>query len=253
MRSVDRARILLAPVLLGLLALAAWQAAVVVLELRPFVVPSPTAIAGELVEHADLIATASLATARNAFVGLVVGVLVAVAGAALSSGARLIDEASAPLVTAAAVVPIVALAPVLYTMFGAGAQTARVIVAAIVAFVPVYVNTLRGLRTVAPVHRDLLHVYAATRRQAVVAVTLPGALPFFFTGLRVASSLAVISALVAEYFGGPVDGLGKAITSAVSSSSYALAWAYVVGSVLTGLVFYCATSALERGVLGRRP
>ena len=145
-----------------------------------------------------------------------------------------------------AVVPIVCLAPVFYTMVGTDAQTTRVVVAAIAVFVPVYLNTLRGLRTVEPVHRDLMRSYAATPWEATRHVTLPGALPFFYTGLRVASSLAVISALVAEYFGGPVDGLGKAITSAVSSSRYALAWAYVLGAVATGLVFYAVTAVIER-------
>ncbi|WP_277213384.1 ABC transporter permease [Isoptericola croceus] len=251
MRAARRWREVVAPVLLGVVALLAWQATVVGLELRPFVVPSPTAIGEQLADHAAVIAAASWSTARNAFWGLLIGVAVALLAAAVSAAVRVVDEMSAPLVAATAVVPIVALAPVLYTMFGANAQTARIVVAAIVSFVPVYVNTLRGLRTVTPVHRDLMRVYAATRRQTTRVVTLPGALPFFFSGLRVAASVAVISALVAEYFGGPVDGLGKAITSAVSSSNYPLAWAYVAGAVVIGLVFFCATLALERGVLHR--
>jgi NitT/TauT family transport system permease protein len=96
-----------------------------------------------------------------------------------------------------------------------------------------------------------MRAYAASSWQISRTVTLPGALPYFFTGLRIASSLAVISALVAEYFGGPVSGLGKAITSAVSSSNYPLAWAFVLGAILTGLVFYSATYALEAAALAR--
>ena len=137
-------------------------------------------------------------------------------------------------------------------MFGAAAQTGRVLVAAIAAFVPVYVNSLRGLRTVAPLHRDLMRSYAATGWQATRAVTLPGAVPFIFTGIRIASSVAVISALIAEYFGGPLDGLGISITSAVSSSRYSLAWAFVLGSVIIGLLFYCVTYALEALVTRHR-
>jgi len=139
----------------------------------------------------------------------------------------------------------VALAPVLYTMFGSTSEVARIIIASIAAFVPVFLNTLRGLRQVRPVHRDLMRVYAATARQQQLVVTLPTAAPYVFTGLRIASSLAVISALVAEYFGGPVGGLGKSITSAASSSNYPLAWAYVLGAILLGLVFYCATLGVE--------
>ena len=124
-------------------------------------------------------------------------------------------------------------------------DTARQLVAGLAALVPVYFNTLRGLRQVRPVHRDLMRAYAASPRQQQLAVTLPTAAPYVFTGLRIASSLAVISALVAEYFGGPVGGLGKSITSAASSSNYPLAWAYVLGSILLGLVFYGAALGLE--------
>jgi len=245
MSAAGRIRTIVAPILFGLVALALWQAAVVAFQLKPFVVPSPLAIGEQFAARFDVVWAASLGTARNALVGLAIGVVLAVVWALLAAAARPLDELSAPLVTALSVIPIVALAPVLYAMFGASAETARQIVAAIAVFIPVFVNTLRGLRTVRPIHRDLMRAYAASGWQLARTVTLPGALPFFFTGVRVASSLAVISALVAEYFGGPVSGLGKAITSAVSSSNYPLAWAFVLGAILTGLVFYCVTFALE--------
>jgi NitT/TauT family transport system permease protein len=235
-----------APAVVGLVAVLLWQAVVTGLGVEPFVVPAPSDIAAELGANLGVVTEAALATATNALLGLVLGILLALAGAGIAAAFRPVADAANPLVTATAVVPIVCLAPVFYTMFGTDAQTTRVVVAAIAVFVPVYLNTLRGLRTVEPVHRDLLRAYAATPWEATRHVTLPGALPFFYTGLRVASSLAVISALVAEYFGGPVDGLGKAITSAVSSSRYALAWAYVLGAVATGLVFYAVTAVIER-------
>jgi NitT/TauT family transport system permease protein len=235
-----------APAVVGLVAVLLWQAVVTGLGVEPFVVPAPSDIAAELGANLGVVTEAALATATNALLGLVLGTLLALAGAGIAAAWRPVADAANPLVTATAVVPIVCLAPVFYTMFGTDAQTTRVVVAAIAVFVPVYLNTLRGLRTVEPVHRDLLRAYAATPWEATRHVTLPGALPFFYTGLRVASSLAVISALVAEYFGGPVDGLGKAITSAVSSSRYALAWAYVLGAVATGLVFYAVTAVIER-------
>lgn len=235
-----------APAVVGLVAVLLWQAVVTGLGVEAFVVPAPSDIATELGANLGVVTDAALATATNALLGLVLGTLLALVGAGIAAAWRSVADAANPLVTATAVVPIVCLAPVFYTMFGTDAQTTRVVVAAIAVFVPVYLNTLRGLRTVDPVHRDLLRSYAATPWEATRHVTLPGALPFFYTGLRVASSLAVISALVAEYFGGPVDGLGKAITSAVSSSRYALAWAYVLGAVATGLVFYAVTAVIER-------
>lgn len=234
-----------APILLGVLALALWQGLVVVLDIKPFVLPGPIAIGTQFGLRAPFVLTAALVTAGNALVGLVIGIVLGVVGAALAASLRVLDELSAPLVTAASVIPIVSLAPALYTMFGADVQTTRVLIAALASFIPVYFNSLRGLRTVAPIHRDLMRSYAASRWQATRAVTLPGALPYFFTGVRIASSLAVISALIAEDFGGPINGLGTSITSAVSSSNYPLAWAFVLGAIITGLVFYCVTLALE--------
>jgi NitT/TauT family transport system permease protein len=82
--------------------------------------------------------------------------------------------------------------------------------------------------------------------QTVFRLTLPTARPFIFTGIRIASSLAVISALVAEYFGGPRGGLGGLISTSAASSAYSRAWAYVVGAIVLGLIFFVVTSALER-------
>ena len=155
--------------------------------------------------------------------------MVGVVGAAVAGSFRFVDQMAAPVVAALAVIPIVALAPVLYSMFGAAVNTGRIIVAGVSVAVPVYLNTLRGIRQVRAVHRDLMTAYAAGPLQVIRAVTLPTATPYVFTGLRVASSLAVIAALIAEYFGGPIGGLGKSITSSAASSNYPLAWAYVLG------------------------
>ncbi|SMH36273.1 NitT/TauT family transport system permease protein [Rathayibacter oskolensis] len=245
------ARTVLAPLLLGIAAVLLWQLGVTALDVKPFVLPSPVAIGTEFGGNLGSVVAGSIVTGRNALVGLIAGAVVAVLVAGLSALVRVFDGLVAPIVAAAAVVPIVALAPVLYTMFGASVETARQLVAALAVFVPVYINTLRGLRQAAPVHRDLMRAYAASPWQTTRMITLPGAVPFFFTGLRIASSLAVISALVAEYFGGPVGGLGKSITTAASGSDYALAYAYVLGSVIVGLLFYCVTAGLEAVALRR--
>ena len=137
-------------------------------------------------------------------------------------------------------------------MFGATSESPRRVIVAIVVFVPVFVNTLRGLRQVLPVHRDLMRAYAASGWQVSRTVTIPGALPYVFTGLIIASSLAVIAAIVAEYFGGLQNGLGARITSAASNSAYPRAWAYVFGAIALGVVFYLATLAIERAADRRR-
>ena len=239
------ARAVLAPVIFGVIVIGAWQLLVSALKIEPSIVPSPAAILGEFTANLSTVVAGSLRTGTNAMIGLLVGAVIGVLAAIVASQLRLFDQLAAPAVAALSVMPIVALAPVLYTMYGAGVDTARQLVAALAVLIPVYLNTLRGLRQVRPVHRDLMRVYAASPRQQQLAVTLPTAAPYVFTGLRIASSLAVISALVAEYFGGPSDGLGQSITSAASRSDYPLAWAYVLGSILLGLVFYCVALVVE--------
>ncbi|WP_375424391.1 ABC transporter permease [uncultured Friedmanniella sp.] len=243
----------LAPVAFGVVFLGLWQLLVTALHVDTFLLPAPSAIAAEFFGNLDTVLAGSLRTGANALVGLAVGTVVGVLAAVVASLWRTADALGAPLVAALAVMPIVALAPVLYTMYGADVETARQLVAALAVLIPVYLNTLRGLRQVRPVHRDLMRAYAATARQQQLAVTLPTAAPYLFTGLRIASSLAVISALVAEYFGGPVGGLGKSITSAASSSNYPLAWAYVLGAIGLGLLFYCAALAVESWSTRHRP
>ena len=235
----------LAPITFGVIFVGLWQVLVTVLAIEPFVVPSPAAILTEFWANLGNVASGALRTGANALIGLVFGTILGVLAAIVATAIHVVDAVAAPIVAALSVMPIVALAPVLYTMYGADVDTARQLVAGLAALVPVYFNTLRGLRQVRPVHRDLMRAYAASSRQQQLAVTLPTAAPYVFTGLRIASSLAVISALVAEYFGGPVGGLGKSITSAASSSNYPLAWAYVLGSILLGLVFYGAALGLE--------
>lgn len=242
----------LAPIVFGVAVILIWQSLVTGLAVEAFILPAPFAIGAEFAANLQNVLNGMTVTGRNSLIGLITGALLGITFAVVAALARLVDNMAAPVVAALSVVPIVALAPVLYTMFGAGAETARQLVAALAVFVPVYFNTLKGLRQVRPVHRDLMRAYAVTSWQATRSVTLPTALPFVFTGLRIASSLAVISALIAEYFGGPVGGLGKSITSAASSSNYGLAWAYVLGSIILGLAFYAAALLVEK-LITRRP
>lgn len=250
MRRASLERVL-APVVLVVVLLAGWQAVVTVGDVPAFLLPSPASIWGEVLAMWPTLSDATRATGVNALVGLAVGAVLGVAGALVAGTVPVADRMLSPLVAGLAVVPIVALAPVLYTMLGAQSEVARQAVAGIAAFVPIFVNTLRGLRQVRPVHRDLMRVYAATGRQQARTVTLPTALPFVFTGLRLASSLAVISAIVAEYFGGPRSGIGSFITTAASGSNYARAWAFVLGGVVLGLAFYAVTLAAEEVVRRR--
>jgi NitT/TauT family transport system permease protein len=237
---------ILPPVIVGIAAILAWQLTVTLGRIAPFILPAPSAIWAELVEQRRNVWEAALASGENALIGLIGGSIAGVLVAMVASRFRPIAEISIPFAAVVSALPIIALAPILNNMFETTSSIPRRLVAAIIVFFPVFLNTLRGLREVNPIHQELMRTYAASGWTFAVKVRLPGALPYVFTGLRQASSLAVIAAVVAEYFGGLQTGLGSRITSAAAFTAYPRAWAFVVGACLLGLAFYLTTLLLER-------
>jgi NitT/TauT family transport system permease protein len=242
----------LPPVLFGVLFLLLWQTFVRVANVRSFVLPAPTDIWSATMDHAARITSAAGHSGLNALVGLLIGVVAGVLLAAIAARLPVLGGAVTPLVAALAAMPIVALAPLLNNMYSPLSPLPRREVVAISAFVPIFINVYRGLSRLSAVHRELMYSYAASQTAVLRTIRIPGAMPYFFTGLRVASSLAVIAAVVSEYFGGLQDGLGSRITASVGASDYPAAWASVFGAVILGLLFYVAALVLERIVLGRR-
>jgi len=239
-------RSILPPVLVGVAAIALWELVVKAGRIAPFILPAPSAIWAQLVEQRGNVLDAALASGANALVGLIGGTVLAILAALVSSRSKLLSDVAVPYAAVVNALPIIALAPILNNMFDSTSSLPRRVVAGIIAFFPVFINTLRGLREVDPTHRELMDSYAADGWTFARLVRLPGALPYVFTGLRQASSLAVIAAVVAEYFGGLQDGLGARITSAAAFTAYPRAWAFVVGACALGLVFYLTTLLLER-------
>ena len=239
-------RNVLPPLIVGVAAIVAWQLTVDLGRIAAFILPAPSAIWTELAEQKRNVWEAALASGANALIGLIGGTVIGVLVALVASRFRVVSEVSVPFAAVISALPIIALAPILNNMFETTSSIPRRLVAAIIVFFPVFLNTLRGLREVDPIHQELMHTYAAGGWAFARKVRLPGALPYVFTGLRQASSLAVIAAVVAEYFGGLQDGLGSRITSAASFSDYSRAWAFVIGACLLGLAFYLTTLLLER-------
>ena len=236
----------LTPVAFGVLFLAGWQLLVVANDIKPYLLPKPTAIWAQFSRNLDDIVATARVTGTNALVGLVAGAVLGILAALVASRFRVVDSLLVPLAAAVNAMPIIALAPIFNTMFSTTSAVPRRLVVTLVVFFPLFVNALRGLRQVAPIHRDLLDSYAAGGWTFARKVRIPGALPFVFTGLRLAASLAVIAAVVAEYFGGRQNGLGTRITSAAANTAYPRAWAYVAAACVLGLLFYLVATALER-------
>ena len=229
----------------GIAFLVAWERFVSWRRIKPFVLPPPSRIWQQLKLNRTGIFDTAKATGTNALWGLVIGALLAIVLAFVAQRFRLVKELIAPLSAAANTMPIVALGPIFYNIFGTTSVAARRMVVALVVFFPVFVNVLKGLTQVDPVHRELMQSYAASDTQVLRQVRLPNALPFLLTGLRIGASLAVIAAVVVEYFGGLQNGLGSRVTSAMKQSATAKAWAYIGAACALGLLFYVAAVVIE--------
>ncbi|GIF67515.1 ABC transporter permease [Asanoa ishikariensis] len=239
----------LPPLVVGVAGLLLWETVVKVGRVAPYVLPAPSAIGEQFWLSREVVWRTGLASGENALIGLLAGAAVGLLAAMVAARFAFLGEVSIPVAAALNALPIIALAPILNNMFDSTSSVPRRLVVAIVVFFPVFVNALRGLREVDPIHRDLMASYAASGWTVTRLVRLPAALPFVFTGLRQASSLAVIAAVVAEYFGGLQNGLGSRITSAAANTAYPRAWAFVVGACVLGLVFYLVALLLERLVM----
>ncbi|WP_420450813.1 ABC transporter permease [Ilumatobacter sp.] len=238
------------PVAFAIAGLALWEIVVRALDLQPFVLPAPTEIWSAFTDRFGDVVDKSLLTGSNALVGLVVGVVLGIAMSFVTVRFRLLEEMVTPFAVALNAVPIVVVVPVLNNMlFGTSSQVPRRLMVALVVFFVVLVNVAKGLRQVSATQLELMRSYAATPRAILWKVRVPNALGHLFTALKIAAPLAVITAFVAEYFGGPQDGLANAVTNSLNGSKD-VTWAYVIGASTLGLTFYLVFIVMERVVGG---
>jgi NitT/TauT family transport system permease protein len=158
-----------------------------------------------------------------------------------------------PFAIAANAVPIIAFAPITNNWFGTLNQLSKMVIAAVLCFFPVLVNTLRGLTSVRPQQIELMRSYASGELEIFRRVRIPNALPYIFTGLKVATVLAMIGAIVGDYFGGSQDALGIQIRRQAGVFAFTEAWAAIVVASILGILFYGAVAAVERLTMGWHP
>lgn len=233
------------PLVLGVAFLGAWQAWVVSSKVQEFVVPKPTRIWSAFTDDFGLVRAASEVTGLNALVGLVLGSLLGFAVAVVTNRFRIVADVVNPLAITIAAVPAVVIVGVLNNMYALDSQIPRRIMVTIAVFFVVFVQVAKGLRQNDATQMELMRSYAASPRQTLLKVRLPNTMPFFFTGVRTAAPVALIIALVSEYFGGTQDGLGSKISGTLSGANKALGFAYVLGGALVGLAFFAGSSLLE--------
>ena len=237
------------PALIPLLvATAAMEMAVRGGLVKSYLVPAPSAILRAMIESRQELLAAVLTTSASALAGFLLSTVAGIAIAVFLSSSRAIERAFYPYAVFFQTVPIIAIAPLLVIWFGYGTRTV-VASAFIVSIFPVIANTLSGILSTDPALRDLFRLYGASTPVTLFKLRFPAALPQILTGLRVASGLAVIGAIVGEFIGG--QGLGSVVDIArtqqrVDKVFAAVLLASVLGLALFGLINLISYVTLRR-------
>ncbi len=218
-----------------------------------FLLPRPSAIARSLSDNHHVLLSAGWFTFKEALGGFVIGAGVAILVALVLARWRRLGEALMPYAIAVNAVPIIAFAPITNAWFGVLNPHSKWAIAGVLCFFPVLVNTLRGLTSVAPESIELMRSYAASQVEVFRRLRIPAALPLVFTGLRVATVLAMIGAIVGDYFGGSTRALGVQIENSITLFDFPLGWAAIVVASAFGIAFYVAVVATERVALRGAP
>ncbi|HYB41962.1 MAG TPA: ABC transporter permease [Candidatus Methylomirabilis sp.] len=238
-----------APAALVLAAgIALWEAVVFAFSIEFYLLPAPHVIAQSLGETYPTLVEAARYTFAEALIGYAVGCGGGIAAAMLASRSPAFADLVLPYAVASASVPIIALAPLAIVWFGV-AQGSKIAIVALMTFFPTFISALRGLLGVAPAALELMQSCAATEWQIFVKLRLPHSLPLVFTALRACTTLAMIGAVVSEFFGGPMKSLGVYIKSTASLFQTRQAWSAILVTCALGLLFYFAVALAERLVM----
>jgi NitT/TauT family transport system permease protein len=250
-RMVGRRLVDWLPALIFIVAIVLlWQGLIVWTHAQQFLLPKPTSIGSALWTYRHELWSAGWYTFQEALGGFLLGSGLAILLALVLARWRPLGTALLPYAVAANAIPIIAFAPITNQWFGGGlTKSSKIAIAAVLCFFPVLVNTLRGLTSVRPQDLELMRSYAAGNVEIFRRVRIPTALPFMFTGLKVATVLAMIGAVVGEYFGGALNAIGVLILSRSRVFQFNEAWAGVLVVCLFGLSLYIAVSLLERWAL----
>lgn len=242
-------RAILPPAVALVGTLAVWEATVRLLGLKQFILPSPLAIAEAWQTNLPELVAAATYTLGEVLGGLLIGCVSGMFVGALTARFGLVRASLLPFAVAANSVPIIAFAPIFNNWFGLDSQFSKAMIAAVLVFFPIMINTVRGLTTVDPAAIELMRSYAASELTVFRSLRVPNALPFVFTALRVATTLATIGAIVAEYFGAPRASLGQYIATYSAFLNFERSWAAIVFAAAIGVGLYLAVVVVERLVM----
>jgi NitT/TauT family transport system permease protein len=252
-RGLERIAYYLPAIVVFVGAIGAWELAVRNIDLRGLPLPAPAAIASALVDNWSNgrwpLGKAAVATLFEAIGGLAIGTVLGVVNALLTARFATAREVLLPIAVGASAVPIIAFAPLMNNWFGVLNPLSKMMIVAVLVFFPVAVNMTRGLTQVEPDALELLRSYAASEWTVLRVLRLPNALPYFFTALKIGTTLSLIGAIVGEYFGGTSDVLGRVVVQSASALRFDVSWAAIVLAAIAGIALYLVTAAVERAVI----
>jgi NitT/TauT family transport system permease protein len=236
------------PTLFGLTLLVLWEGVVRGLDVPGVILPAPSAIWAAIRGNLPLLWGDFVQTIlKGALSGYVIGCVAAIGTAILIDRSPFLQRGLLPVGNFVAALPVVGIAPILVMWFGFDWQSKAAVVVVMVFF-PVLVNAVAGLAATDRLSRDLMATYSASYWQGLWKLRLPAAMPFIFNGLKIATTLALIGAIVAEFFGSPIRGMGFRISTAVGQLSLDMVWAEIAVAALAGSAFYGLVALAEKGV-----
>lgn len=236
------------PLVFGLTLIFLWEAACVGLDVPTVLLPAPSLILRKLVVSLPQLGADFVQTfVRAALPGWLMGSLAGFVAALACDRYDFLRRGLIPIGNFASALPIVGIAPILVMWFGFDWQSKAAVVV-VMTFFPMLVNAVAGLAAAGAIERDLMHSYGASWRQTLVALRLPAAMPFLFNALKINASLALIGAIVAEFFGTPTRGMGFRISTEVGRMSLDMVWATIVVAAVAGSLFFGVIVLIEKKV-----
>ena len=234
------------PTLFGFVILLMWEFLVLGLNINPVLLPPPTSIALKFADSLDILWIDFVQTLiKGALSGYILGCGAAILTAIAIDKFNFLKRGLLPFGNFVSALPIVGMAPIFVMWFGFDWESKCAIVVVMVFF-PMLVNSVQGLELVDHSRQDLMKTYNASYTQTLFKLRLPSALPFIFNGLKICSTLALIGAIVAEFFGSPIKGMGFRISSEVGRFALDMVWAEIFVAALAGCLFYGLISLIEK-------
>jgi NitT/TauT family transport system permease protein len=237
---------LLPPLIFGVTLVLIWELVVRGLAINPVLLPAPSAIAARFQSSLPVLWVDFVQTfMKGALTGYAIG-----CGAAFLTGIAVdrmpfLRRGLLPVGNFISALPIIGMAPIMVMWFGFDWHSKAAVVV-LMCFFPMLVNTVQGLQATEPMQNDLMRTYAAGYWQSLFKLRLPAASPFLFNGLKICTTLALIGAIVAEFFGSPTKGMGFRISTEVGRLSLDMVWAEIAVAALVGSAFYGIVALIER-------